>query len=151
MPAQIDWATTRARAQAIAEMLEQATTNFNAAIQKAEDVIKSLRLGVPGQATLQEWDDTSTGITHYRILRFTKWDKEWRLVVEFTSDVDDEGHWEPLLNVSRDLRLRAMEVLPDLVEDMIKNATDEVTEVTNAADKAQAFIANITLSERKTR
>ena len=146
-----DSGAVQSRARILSKTLEELTNEFNSVIESAEDAIRNLRLGVPGRTLLEKWEDEQR-VTRYRFLHFMKYDKTWRLMVEYTDEFNDDGEggsFEPLLNASRDLRLRAMQVLPDLIEDMMNTAATEIVEVKTAIDMARAFVSNIVTHERK--
>ncbi len=116
-----------AQARAIAPALANATDTLNKRIVEAEDALKDLGLGVSTSITLFA-DEDGAGDD----LCFMKWDKTWRLMVV---DNDNET-WEPLINASREARLRAVQLLPLLVEKLISDAQDELKKVEEATQLA---------------
>jgi hypothetical protein len=146
--ANMDWDAKRARAREAASKLDEATDALNELIDEAEKAIAELRLGVPGRVTFEAIEDDQTGLTYCRDLLFWKEDKVWRLMVASGTEGDPEDDCIPLRNASRDVRLRAVDHLARLVDNMIETAETEVTEVESAKQVALKFIQNLSADKK---
>jgi hypothetical protein len=147
-----DVAAALTRAQKVAGRLDEVTDTLNAVIAQAENRIAGLRLGVPGRILLARTvDGESFSDSYVTNLVFTKDDGEWRLMVESGYEAmpgsPQKWSYTPILNTNRSTRLSAVDKLPDLVEDMIKRAESEVTEVEEKLAAALTFVK--TLPERE--
>src|ERR1700738_1169264 len=106
-----DLADALARANAIRPMLSAAADALNKAIEEAEQAIAALKLGV--RASVNMFSDDEIGWA--QDLAFGKEAKTWRLLVETTHQGAETSEVTPLVNASREIRLHAIGLLPDLV------------------------------------
>lgn len=131
-------AESLARAREAASMLEEETEGVNAVIARAESMLADLRMGVT--ASVKLWDEDSDG--EFTYLGFGKVDKQWRLTIETGYD-PSEVEVSPLANASREARLAAIELLPELVDALIKQTEHEVVEVAKTKAKGDAFLDDL--------
>ncbi len=75
-------------------------------------------------------------------LAFRKEGKRWMLMIDSQNPYDDE-HWQstPLVNASRELRVLAVQKLPDLVDALANAAEARLAEVTDAQRRADDLLA----------
>jgi hypothetical protein len=122
------------------ERLEQLSHRLNAssdslteAIQQVQKKLASLRLGVRAFApTPIETIRGTCGdqeVTTHRVLSYDEGDNGWRLIV---AELDDQGKFlgeTPLLQASRDIRIKAMHRLPELIEQLESHAKNLLEDV----------------------
>jgi hypothetical protein len=133
-----DLAQALARARDLKPRLEAATDDLNRSIEAAEAALVSLQLGVRASTLMDgNKDDSLWG----RYLAFGKESKAWRLLIE-EGELDEEESWTvtPLVNASRELRLRAVELLPTLVQKLVSTAEAEIKRVEAAATAARNIV-----------
>lgn len=144
------------RAQKLAPQLGAATDELNNSITRYERALASLHLGVSarieiGRDPILGPNDEESGEHHIEQVRFSKADGTWRLRYESGPD-DGPEHWDsvPLVSAPREVRVRAVEFLPRLLEEMIdtaENATAKVTEKAKQLDTITALIKPLKNSE----
>jgi hypothetical protein len=127
-------ADAMAQAKLLQPRLAAATDTLNGKISEFEKALATLKLGVV--ARVRYWCDDDGG---GQDLQFSKWGDGWRLVVVSWggSDPEDE-RFELLQNASREARLEAVELFPDLVSALSKAAVleiDRVSEATKSIDE----------------
>jgi hypothetical protein len=135
------------RAKTVAERLESATDLLNKRLQVAEMAIGQLRLGVEGGVGfLLDSDDVEPGNLH-RLLSFGRFGDNWRLMVSEALDPEGNEYTEkPLLNCARHVRLAAVDLLPDLVQDLVETAERQIAEAEAKAEEVNEFI--VALSDK---
>jgi hypothetical protein len=126
------------RAREASSHLEQETEGVNGVITRAESMLANLRMGVA--ASVKLWDD---GNGHFTYIGFGKVDKVWRLTIETGWEGDDEIDVSPLANASRQIRLEALDLLPDLVNELIKESEREVVNVAKKRASAEQFLDDL--------
>jgi len=134
-----------AQARAIAPKLAASTDALNKSIVEVEAALKSLRLGVSASVLLDMDDDRGW----QRHLTFAKRDKEWHLLIEEFDDREDVT-WEPLTNSSREIRLKSVRALSELVVELVRAAEEELQEVTSATASVKEFAASLKSREEGT-
>ena len=135
-----DLAQALARARDLKPRLEAATDELNRSIEAAEAALVSLQLGVRACIVMQRNDEEGWG----RYLTFGKESKVWRLLIEEGIDEPEVPLTiTPLVNASREIRLRAAELLPTLVQKLVSTAEDEIKRVEAAATAARNVVTAI--------
>jgi hypothetical protein len=134
-----DLASALARAEKLSPVLAHVTDNLNTQIWSFAEKLTNLKLGVPGFASM----DSDAQENWERFLTFRKDGKEWGLFVGEGDLAEVHTTYTPLTNASRDTRLRAVDLFPALVEDMISRAEKEIENVQTKADKVASFIAQL--------
>ena|SRR5579871_5770739 len=124
-PARADLAKNLERAMDLAPELAMATDGLNELIGVAEKAFRDLKLGVPATVPL----------TEHHTLGFRKVGDIFRLVI------NDE---QPLQGVSREVRLRAVDHLPELLAELVRVAEGEVARVNAARASLQKFLKGAT-------
>jgi hypothetical protein len=132
------------RARRLAPEVAEATDAVNAALERVEGALSSLNLGVtaavdldPARNPFDEWE---------QCLRFGKNGSTWRLLLESGPVGGDADDWSesPLLHASKEVRLKAIERLPTLVNKLIEVAEEQISELRAAAAKADALAEMLT-------
>jgi len=136
-----------ARAREVRPKLSEATDKLNAALVNAEQAIAALQLGVRASVTMYSGPDSDPWYTN---LVFGKDGKAWRLFVETGHDFHDgESDSTPLTNSSRELRLRAVQLLPELVHELIRAAEREIQRVEDGTSEICSLVATLTAGGAK--
>jgi hypothetical protein len=131
-----------ARGREVRPKLAEATDKLNQAIAAAEQAIAALHLGVRAAVSMYSGPDHNPWYTN---LVFGKDGKTWRLFIETGHPSHpDQEELTPLTNASREHRIRAVELLPDLVRELIVTAEQEIQRVEQKTSEANEFVANIT-------
>ncbi len=133
-------AAAYARGRASADALANVTDELNSKIAEAETSLAALKLGVRASVLIREDTNSETGLSWYSHLSFGKWEKSWRLLYETSSDFHDEVETTPLTNASREVRLQAIDVMPDLLLAMVESAEKEADEVKSKLDALGEFV-----------
>lgn len=110
--------------------LGTATDALNATLLRAEKYLASLKLGVAADILLSEEDHESA--TWRQFLSFAKQGNNWKLLVVSFSE-DSEPHEQtilPLINASRETRLRAARLIPELEKCLFEAYRQQIEEVT---------------------
>ncbi|TQF09456.1 hypothetical protein FJV41_44555 [Myxococcus llanfairpwllgwyngyllgogerychwyrndrobwllllantysiliogogogochensis] len=143
-------AETLARARLLKPRLEDATDEMNRSIQEVEAELVALQLGVRASVNLESETDPEFGSTWYRSLIFGKDAKVWRLLIAEGRNDDPGGDvYTPLVNASREVRLRATEHLPLLVQELVTTAEAEIARVEAATKAAKAVASAIKVGGAK--
>jgi hypothetical protein len=127
------------RARRIAPEVAAATDAVNGALERVEQALTSLNLGVTAAVELEPCRSSMDGWEQY--LCFRKDGSTWRLLLEsgpMGGDADDYSE-SPLLNASKEVRLKAIERLPALVDKLVEVAEKHVSQLRAAATKAEAL------------
>ena len=129
-----------ARARDVSERMNTAIGELNKAIISAENAIAALNLGVTAAVDL-----TGPHDEFEQCLRFGKENGHWCLTVESAPLNPEPEDWDsnPLLNTSRETRIKAVEKLPDLVDKLVARAESEIIEVETAATQVEAFVQRV--------
>jgi DNA polymerase-3 subunit gamma/tau len=131
------------RARRVAPELASATDAVNIALERVEQALTTLNLGVTACIDLDP--DRNPRDDWARCLRFGKDGSTWRLLLESGPEGGDADDWSqsPLLSASKEVRLQAVEQLPALIDKLVEAAEDQVGRFRAAAAKAQAVAAAI--------
>lgn len=131
------------RARRVAPELRAAVDATNLAIERVEEALAALNLGVTASVNLDPKPPSDGDWLQY--VRFGKDGSTWRLMLESGVCGDGKEDWSqsPLLSASKEVRLQAVERLPDLINALVDAAEDQVRRFRAAAEKAQALAAAI--------
>jgi hypothetical protein len=131
-----------ARAREVAPKLGSAADELNAALARAEEALASLRLGVTASVDLEE--DGGSGSDWFELLTFGKQGAAWKLLIETgEGGFPETFSTSPLLNASREKRLLAAERLPRLVEELVKEAEEQIAHVRARAEAVDTLVTSI--------
>lgn len=114
-----------------ANALTRATEQLNAHLRVAEKTLAECHLGVTASVPLSSPTDPNA------LLTFGKFDDGWRLSVTVGSART------PLTNASRELRLRAVALLPALLTALLEAAETEHSRVEGAVQQLETFIKSM--------
>jgi hypothetical protein len=117
---------------ALASEFNAAMDELNAALAVAETALTDLHLGVSASVFIRE------GL----FLTFKRTSTGWHLCIDH-----DDAMSQMLLNCSRETRLRAVEKLPELYDELIKTAKIQIDEVREKTLQVDAFVAAIAKGE----
>jgi hypothetical protein len=136
------------RAQLAAGVIGQATDTLNAALSRAEKVFADLGLGVSASVCLRR--PTSDDLW-FQNFNFQKDGNEWRFILQSGEHGDDPDYWSesPLLSASREVRLSAARMLPDLLEELIAQAERQAASLTETSSKVDAFLDSLERSQTR--
>ncbi|WP_120545713.1 hypothetical protein [Corallococcus terminator] len=144
--AQDDLVQALARARDLKPRLEAAADELNRSIEAVESTLSNMQLGVRASITMESLDEDGWS----RDLTFGKESRTWRLLIEDGfSDPEMPHSTTPLLNCSREIRLNAAELLPDLVRKMVATAEEEIRRVETATAMARKVAAALSSEEPK--
>jgi hypothetical protein len=133
-------ANSVASAAKAATDMEHATALLNATLGSAERKFADLGLGVTAKVEL--WFDKKDKRGEF--LRFGKDGKEWRLLVELSSqDLSEDGTTTPLLSSSREIRALALRRLPALFDALVVEAQMRARILTSDAQAAIDFLSSL--------
>jgi hypothetical protein len=138
---------TRTMAEAVVQAkllqpkLASAADALNIKIAQFEKALKGLNLGVAAGIPLWQSDEDPEGAD----LRFAKWGGDWHLLVvtwdTYTGDLSEK--YELLQNKSREQRIDAVALFPDLVEALLEAAENEIVRVSKSADSIDELINSL--------
>ena len=136
------------RGQRAAQRLAPATDKLTETIAQSERSLSEQRLGSRGSVLLSSQDilddDENYRGTEITNLAFRKVGKVWRLMID-SGPNDEPEHWSsiPLINASRELRVLAVDRLPELVEELVADAEKRIAEVEAKQATADALLATL--------
>jgi hypothetical protein len=128
-----------AKAREARQTLAAATEELNDSIAKAEQELLALKLGVTASVLLEQGEDWES------YLRFGKHGDKWRLVYESGPVMGEPEDWrdEPLLNASKEVRLRAVDKFEELLIALVDKATEQAEDVRTKATRATSFAETV--------
>jgi uncharacterized phage infection (PIP) family protein YhgE len=132
---------------AAARTLNEQSDLFTQQMAEVESAINKLNLGIPASVTVEEVK-TNDFATHFLDLEYGKLDGRWCLIV---TDYDDEVTSSEYSNCKqwayrdapRELRLKVVQRLPQLLEQLLKSATAAVSEISKGAAIAKELAVNL--------
>jgi len=136
------------RGHKAAQRLVPATDKLTETIAQIERSLSEQRLGSRASVLLSSQDilddDENYRGTEITNLAFRKVGKVWRLMIDSGPD-DAPEHWSsiPLINASRELRVLAVDRLPELVEELVADAEKRIAEVEAKQATADALLATL--------
>ena len=136
------------RGSKLAEAMAVAADMLNATIKQAEEAITALKLGVSAGILINEPEQEG----FEQILGFRKDGGRWRLQIESGPlNAGDPADWtvNPLVNCSRETRVRAVGALPALVERLVEVGEQQLQDVLDATQFASNFAATISDGGKK--
>jgi hypothetical protein len=134
-----------ARAATVAQLLGESTDMLNESLVAAEKGIASLNLGVTASVTFDDCDENWS-----EVLTFGKLNSEWHLFFQ-SGPVDDEDCWTitPLTNASRERRLKAADLLPDLIQKLVETAEGQLAFVGQKIETVLQVVDTLSAGKRK--
>lgn len=123
------------RLQSLSESLNKESDNLNESIKAFEAKLASLRLGVNAWVLppLETEVDEQHGIESTTSLGYSKATGNWCLTLAYANDIDPEStHFSSLSQAPRDIRMKAVRQLPQLLKAIESAAAEAVKEVEEA-------------------
>ncbi|MEO5726076.1 MAG: hypothetical protein ABI134_18375 [Byssovorax sp.] len=139
-----------ARARELSAAISTATDALNASLQRAQQALTELNLGVTAAVPLYpQMSHAESHLDWRQFIRFGKDASGWRLILESGHEGQDPEDWSesPLLNASKEVRLQAVVRLPALLEQLVETAEAHLTSLKERAAEADAFAS--TVAKRK--
>lgn len=143
------------RGQKAAEELGAATDQLTEALLQIERALAEQRLGVSASVRLQTTHgfDENSGDEEVDLddLSFRKEGKRWSLFIDSGPEHPcGPGDWHsiPLANASRELRLLAVEKLPELIDALVRNAESQLAEIHAGRAKALGVLETLKATRR---
>jgi hypothetical protein len=127
--------TAAIRTRSLADDYQSTTEQINPLIARAEKALAALRLSVSASVVLESGE----GWTEY--LSFGKEDREWTLTTVLCGETDDDAQTLRLHASSRETRLRALALLPELEKKLVETAEEQKAQAKQVVDNAAAYIA----------
>lgn len=121
-------------AREIARRLNDGADALSGNLARAEKALAGLGLGVKARVNITTEEDAEHNVCTE--LAFQRSGPHWGLFIVLSEDYGDGSEREtPLLSASKDMRVRAAQVIPDLLAAMIEAARKQAEEI-EAANRA---------------
>jgi hypothetical protein len=122
--------------------LELATDELNVALKEAETTIASFNIGVSASVTI--WIDPLGEATKVQQVIFGKRNQQWGLYYyEGPLPRREDGREVPLTSASRAIRIRAAGYLPQLFQEMLREAQQQIDVIQEQTEKVRAFVTKL--------
>jgi hypothetical protein len=129
---------------AVAESLNSVSDSLNSSAKRVEAILKKHPLGVASWVKFTDSRSPDGECYHYEQVGFAKINGKWSLAIRTVDgdvrDDDDIESW-PFNEAPRGLRVKAVNKLPDLLEQLVKDGNEMIQEVTGQV-KAVDFLAD---------
>ena len=129
---------------AVAESLNSVSDNLNSSAKRVEAILKKHPLGVASWVKFTDSRTHDGMVYYYEQVGFAKINGKWSLAIRTVDgnvrDDDDIESW-PFNEAPRGLRVKAVNKLPDLLEQLVKDGNEMIQEVTGQV-KAVDFLAD---------
>jgi hypothetical protein len=133
----LDMRATLKSLKEIGEKLGLATDDLNEALEQAEAVIHSYKLGVSAFVTVR-----IEGEIHHMV-GFGKKGEEWQLLFYKGPLPKEPDRIVPLLSASRAARLRSAHYLPELFSALLREAEEQISIIREATDTVLKFVKGL--------
>ncbi len=136
----------------VSQSLNQASDELTSRIAEVEAALREYKLGVEVWVDIEHWtEDIRSGDGHYlplertRRLGYGKKDGKWGLLTYLDAqESDDYAEFSFLREAPRDVRLAAIDKLPDLLEALVEKAVKTSQEITKKTERARQISARLT-------
>lgn len=131
------------RLENLSQILNKQSDELNDSLKSFEEKLASLRLGVSAWAKppIEKHTDDRDGVEYRTTLGYSKITGSWCLTIGYENDMDDESSsFVQLSQASRDIRMKAVRYLPNLLKALEEAAINEVKEV----EEARVFMRDMT-------
>jgi hypothetical protein len=143
--------STLKKLASVSQSLNQASDLVTSRIAEVEAALREYKLGVEAWVDIRRWyeEGQSTDGSWYRLgrtqrLAYGKKDGKWGLLTYIIPEESDEyEEFAFLREASRDIRLAAIDKLPDLLEALVEKAVQTAQEATKKAEKAGQIAAGL--------
>jgi hypothetical protein len=135
-----------------ATTLNSASRQLNESVEKLNAALKQLNLGVP--AWFQTWVHEDSSVTDVEEIGYARVKGKWGIVIRKTIDFNngpdpDENEWH-FADAPRDLRIRNIEFLPQLIDKLNTDAAEVAAKLSERANDAEELASIISaLAEEK--
>jgi hypothetical protein len=152
MPAKNDSGPLASRVQSSFQNLRGAVTQLNSAsdyfsklIGEADATLKPLNIGIVCWVNLgPKWFD-DRGHSGFDQVGYTKINGKWgialRSVTEYESAADDDDDVWPFAEGPRRLRLKAIDYIPELLDELAKKAVEGAKDITEKATELEGLVS----------
>jgi hypothetical protein len=124
-----------------AQSLNSASDKLNQVIEKLDGALRNLNLGVSAWVNFDEWSDEEDNSGHSSV-GYSKQNNKWGIALMSISENHTWGEERSMTwlfaDAPRELRLRAVKHIPELIEELNKVAakfTNDLIKKTNEADE----------------
>jgi hypothetical protein len=143
----------------VAPTLNSASDRLGVSVSKLEDHIKPLGLGVTSWVPFSSWHSQDGFQYSFEEIGYAKIGGKWGIAIRTRSGneayPEDDGDSWAFNEAPRDLRVRAVAKIPDLLEKLIKDTASMAKTVAESADQvdifAEAFTAEIPTDPKVTK
>src|SRR5262249_20062354 len=113
-----------------------------------EEVINKLNLGIKAHVVATQSSNFDESETHYVRLAYGKFGRKWGLIIE---EFTDQQNWPdyvdfetwPFHEAPRELRIIAVDKIPDLLEALVKQSTDITSKLVKKVGFAKELAARV--------
>lgn len=135
----------------ISQSLNAASDKLGQSITKVENLIKNLNLGISSWVNFQDSEDN--GYYSYERLVYTKEGKNWGLFIKKghgheAEPVETSEIWA-FNEAPRELRVRAIKKLPDLLARLAKDSEAIMAQVEKGTEDVDAFAETLVAASQK--
>ena len=142
---------------ATAANLNEASKKLSAMINRIDDALQRLNLGVTAWVKVRGGDDPSNGFYWSEDLGYSRTGRKWGLVLKKGEgnyqdhpDSDNYEYW-PFNEAPRSLRISATTKIPDLLMELDRQAKDMEKQVSESADETMPLVEVLEESARPQR
>jgi len=143
--------STLKKLASVSQSLNQASDLVTARIGEVESALREYKLGVEAWVDIRRWYDEGqfTDGSWYRLgrtrrLAYGKKDGKWGLLTYIIAEESDEyEEFAFLREAPRDLRLNAIDKLPELLDALVEKAVQTAQEASRKAEKAGHIAAGL--------
>jgi hypothetical protein len=143
--------STLKKLAAVSQSLNQASDLVTSRIADVEGALREYKLGVEAWVDIRRWYEEGqfTDGSWFRLgrtqkLGYGKKDGKWGLLTYISAEESDEPEeFSFLREAPRDLRLTAIDKLPELLEALVEKAVQTAQEATKKAEKAGQIAAGL--------
>jgi hypothetical protein len=134
----------------VSDSLNKASDFLSTRISEVESALARYKLGITAWVEIDRQDVDAGGggysYTRIRQLGYGKNNGKWGLLVSEFYDEDPDASWHEsfLREASRDVRLSAVDKLPDLLKRLVQKATEVANDATLKAETARQIAAGLT-------
>lgn len=133
---------------AVSSSLNSATDQLGKSVGHLDAVLKAFSLGIPTWVSFHSCDESRFPHFYSEELGYSKIAGRWGVAVRTVTSDDPTGENEKIeqwlfCDAPRLLRVRAIEVIPELLEALLARASEMTKEMTEKAEEVDALTAGI--------
>lgn len=133
--------------------LQNSSNDLNALTDKANDVVRRVEIFLREKCRVGGWasayvpqpeedEDPEDPRTYETYLRYERYKGEYRITVTHLMDGEPQ-ETKPWAECSRDMKLMTLEVLPDLINELHKKVSKQVTHIQAKIDLLDSMIPSV--------